>query len=225
MKREKFMLPMLMILLILIMPLIVNILMLFSTPLAKGNIDAWISFYGSYLGGVIGGIATIFGIYLTLKYSKEKDIDDKRRLTLPYISIIEYNSRANAKNEITYEAIYIEALSSMTENEGCYVTLKNIGFGSAIDITFEDSHTGDLQKKLCFNLGLNEEKHFYIKLPSKKIVDGEYKISLLFKNLLGDQYEQTVIFRNNSEKKLGFYPNSMIVFSLSPPLLTKKYTD
>ena len=33
----------------------------------------WISFIGSFLGGVIGGLATFIGVYFTIKSQKQAD--------------------------------------------------------------------------------------------------------------------------------------------------------
>ena len=41
--------------------------------------NQWISFWGSYLGAIIGSVATIVGVTLTLGYQRQKDIDEERK--------------------------------------------------------------------------------------------------------------------------------------------------
>ena len=41
--------------------------------------NQWISFWGSYLGAIIGSVATIAGVTLTLGYQRQKDIDEERK--------------------------------------------------------------------------------------------------------------------------------------------------
>lgn len=49
-------------------PIIVNILMSFSTPYTKGKIDDWIPFYGSFLGAII----SVAGIFLVTRIQTDK---------------------------------------------------------------------------------------------------------------------------------------------------------
>lgn len=53
----------------------------------------WITFAGSVLGGLIGGIFTFLGVKLTLRYEKEKEIKDAHLKTIetkPRFEIIDY---------------------------------------------------------------------------------------------------------------------------------------
>lgn len=47
----------------------------------------WISFGGSFLGGIIGGLATFGGVYFSLKSQKEADDEKNRQAVIP---VMEY---------------------------------------------------------------------------------------------------------------------------------------
>ncbi len=100
---------------IILIPLLINLGVLLCNfiPSAGTNGD-WFSFYGSFLGGVIGGSITLVGIYISIK-SINKNV---KPLVIPlsttffaYVnsdSISISNEKFNSEDEIHYEpAIYI----------------------------------------------------------------------------------------------------------------------
>lgn len=69
--------------LILIIPVAVNMLLYLPvpTPGELGNSE-WLSFWGSYIGGCLGGICTLLTIYLTIKYYEKQDANHKIELEM-----------------------------------------------------------------------------------------------------------------------------------------------
>lgn len=60
--------------LVLVLPILTNQLMRFNWFKVVGDEETWISFYGSYLGGITGGLMTLGGVLLTLNHqNKEKE--------------------------------------------------------------------------------------------------------------------------------------------------------
>ena len=171
-------------------PVIIDLLMFTpSTSLDKGTVDTWISFFGSYSGGIIGGIATIVGIKLTLDYTKQKDEDEKRRNILPYIQVME------GYNEKYVDFIAEEILINGTKYS--YLLLKNVGLGSAIDIKFdfkikEYMYIYNPEKSIA--LSVNDLEYVYIRVPSSLLNSKEYEASIKFRDLLGNSYVQDVVF-------------------------------
>lgn len=56
-------------------PIFTNILVSFNTPWTKGDIEGWISFFGNYSGGIIGGIvAYLIARYHFMEYKKNDDV-------------------------------------------------------------------------------------------------------------------------------------------------------
>lgn len=72
-------------LLILILPLIVNGLMFIPVRVAISDNVVWIGFFGSYLGGVVSGFLTLFGVRLTIQENNEKDFMDSLPEKLMYL--------------------------------------------------------------------------------------------------------------------------------------------
>ena len=67
--------------LILIIPVAVNLLLYLPVPTPGELGDSeWLSFWGSYIGGCLGGICTLLTIYLTMKYYEKQDANYKTEL-------------------------------------------------------------------------------------------------------------------------------------------------
>lgn len=190
------------ILILISVPIIVNLIMLMpSTSLDIGNVDAWISFFGSYSGGIIGGVATIIGIKLTLDYSRYKDEDEKRRNILPYIQVMEAYKKDNHQMFIVEEFLNYHTKYS-------YFIFKNIGLGSAIDVKFYfniDKKTMSIREpNKVIALAVNDIEYAYIKIP-EKLLNGEkeYEVSLQFKDLLGNSYIQDIVFLDKGDEPMS----------------------
>lgn len=54
-------------------------------PVTGGN--DWAGFWGGYFGAIIGGICTVVGVFLSIRYEREKGQDDAERAVLPYIAL------------------------------------------------------------------------------------------------------------------------------------------
>ena len=69
--------------LILIIPVAVNLLLYLPVP-SPGELGSseWLSFWGSYIGGCLGGICTLLTIYLTIKYYEKQDANHKTELEM-----------------------------------------------------------------------------------------------------------------------------------------------
>lgn len=84
------------VLLTIIIPIIINQLLFLpypATPSDIGNKD-WLTFWGSFIGGSIGGIATLFAVYYTLRQNLEHNqnnldvqMKQSRLGIIPYIDV------------------------------------------------------------------------------------------------------------------------------------------
>ena len=66
-----------------------------------GDEETWIAFYGSYLGGIIGGVMTLAGVLLTFNYQtkskqQEDEVNEHKTLLLLYPKFLLIKS--NLKN-------------------------------------------------------------------------------------------------------------------------------
>ncbi|MDR4928916.1 hypothetical protein [Peribacillus simplex] len=62
---------------LILIPYLVNKLMGFNVTKVYGKTDTWIGFLGSYIGSVISGFVTLFGVMLSLKFTKYEAMKDK----------------------------------------------------------------------------------------------------------------------------------------------------
>lgn len=109
------------------------------------NKDSWLGFFGSYFGSIIGAISTIFGVYLTLNYQREKDKEDEKSKTeelkeqirrnqnkdvLPCFLIKENDENIN--NQIKLYSVILQ-VGQGQHHYHLPVMFKNIGKGPAIE--------------------------------------------------------------------------------------------
>lgn len=104
-KNNKKICLILLIIVIALIPSFINILLYIPIPTHATNDSDWLSFWGSFLGGVFGGLATFIGVLLTIfKMKKDKLVsDDKNKPKLLPIN----------KNLVAYEK---ETISDNTNN-------------------------------------------------------------------------------------------------------------
>ena len=64
-----------------LIPIAINLLLYLPipTPSNLGNTE-WLGFWGSYVGGCLGGISTLVTIYITIKYYEKQDASHKAEL-------------------------------------------------------------------------------------------------------------------------------------------------
>lgn len=100
----------------------------------------WIGFWGSYLGGIL----TLFGVLITIIYTKKEEYRKKKLAIRPYISIkdLNYNIQAEELNIIrlggnlgglNHEDSYI-----FIKNISLACRLANVGLGTAVQLYIDD---------------------------------------------------------------------------------------
>lgn len=93
---------------LLLIPVIVYILIIVPFPPSFGTTrNGWLSFFGGYAGG----LATMFGVIITITKDNDRYIEEKRIEKLPFlIAEFEY------------------------EEEDKYIKFSNVGYGAAIEV-------------------------------------------------------------------------------------------
>ncbi|MYL48118.1 hypothetical protein GLV98_01415 [Halobacillus litoralis] len=86
---------------ILALPILTNQLMTFRWFKVIGDEETWIAFYGSYLGGIIGGLMTLAGVLITLNFQtknkhQEDEVNEHKTLLMLYPKFLLIKS--NLKN-------------------------------------------------------------------------------------------------------------------------------
>lgn len=202
--------------------------------------NAWLSFWGSY----IGGVCTLFAMIITIKFEKNNRQEEKRLSVLPYlmfrISECEYTFDTstykygeNVKNDKLMASMnYIEILGSKKENDKKYIkhrsyfklTCKNVGIKSAIDIKILRISTNFINTISVMQrdiLDVNDmfkylfELHLNKENRGCKDVNDEITFVINFKDILGNNYIQEVTipyytFCNESTSKFYFRVGNII---------------
>ncbi|WP_163529278.1 hypothetical protein [Halobacillus ihumii] len=97
---------------IMLFPILTNFIMTLSWFEIAGDKNTWISFYGSYLGGITGGLLTLGGVLLTLnhqKESKEQDskVEEHKTLLLMYPKfLLILSNLKNIKFSLVHNDLY-----------------------------------------------------------------------------------------------------------------------
>jgi len=73
-------------------PIVVNVLMYIPCFITPPTLTAkeWLTFWGSYGGGIIGGVGALLSVYFTLRYYRGKDIEQQR--LLQFTPLLEKNN-------------------------------------------------------------------------------------------------------------------------------------
>lgn len=180
----------------------------------------WISFGGSFLGGIIGGLATFGGVYFSLKSQKEADDEKNRQAVIPVMEYkISYDKADfdNSSGQLNGEVIphiNVEGATYDGESEKWYFNLiaENIGLGSAqiteITFDFKENETENIidSAKIgyCYKLiKTNSSKgfRFLIYAPKKNFYKDNkptqdfiypIEICVYYEDLIGNRYKQKI---------------------------------
>lgn len=182
-----------------------------------GNEEAWVSFFGSYLGGIIGGIITLYVFKKTIENQENtqakllKQQEEIRKLSIqPYLTAKTTKSSNNNDDtpfNIFYQVYGIDR--SSIESLNTLIRLENVGMGNAIRINFlpepDFYSTVDLDP-----LTLKVGKSLIIKLNIDTTPDkDEFILKVNFTDLMGHKYSQNI--------KLLKFENEIVVESISEP--------
>ena len=128
---------------IIVIPLIIDWLIIGNNvPSNIANSD-WVSFLGGYIGAILGGIGSLIGIILTIRFTAEQNRRDRELQIRPYFDIrCEYtDSFTFTKNWLGYIVLdtWEKEDEKNKQNEVCsfLICLKNVGNGPATNLSFK----------------------------------------------------------------------------------------
>ena len=78
-KKVIFIIVSISIVILLILPLLLNELIFDNGYITQVSNDAWAGFFGSYIGGAIGGIGTLVAVYITVRQNQKQIIDAEEK--------------------------------------------------------------------------------------------------------------------------------------------------
>jgi hypothetical protein len=109
----------------------------------------WVGFYGSLFGGVLGGILTLLGVFLTIKYYRDQQRELNGLNVKPYLKITDRNTNVNSVGwvvfrikeydkihcyDIQYNPFTSEVFDDTLTSYDFRIVVKNVGNNSAIDL-------------------------------------------------------------------------------------------
>ncbi|AGK98153.1 hypothetical protein [Clostridium pasteurianum] len=219
------------ILFICVLPVIVYILVIIPFPYSGGiGRDAWVGFFGSYFGAILGGVFSVAGVFLTLDYyknkdSEEKEKDDNKKLeerkftknsrilkVKPYLRIInktvenitEYqNINITVDNENYVKNANINNNSLKTKN--ITFILKNDGIGIALNIICR-AENKKITKNDNYGVSLSVREKCIVHLDVLSNVSAEDDINFIFNfyDIFENEYEQKIKIKIKNADNFGY---------------------
>lgn len=216
---------------VVISPIVISqVLRIPTLDLTIGTEESWVSFFGSYLGSMIGGIITLFVFLGTINYYRKKDREDnniretQNRLSIiPHIQIIQVdNDRKDLFSKIFIGKInnrekYCEYIS--------YFELKNVGLGTIINMEINASQEINSNvvsvSGICLAVGQSHKFELTMDIP---LIEGIHEVSckIEYYDLLRNKYEQEIKLGSRVDKELP-NKNLQIVDVTSPIHISNKH--
>lgn len=187
-------------------PFFVKYIVLMKTQFRVAQSNDWIGFYGSYMGG----LATLLGIWLTLGYYRNKDLEDGRRESdKTKLSIRPYFKVTNVTDfqNVEYHTVQFKSAEpyDIMKDVSCKFEIQNVGLGTAVDITFTRLYTYEktvLAPTLTIQVGAKD----YIEVTANGNISnfsGNTFLTVNYADLMGNRYEQDIIIKVNTVANLG----------------------
>ena len=140
----------------------------------------WLSFLGSILGGLVGGLFTFFGVKLTLKRDKEKEVRELLRKadeTKPRLEVVKYldfkltKNKKALNNDCNVLVLNIKAFKDDNGRARFFYDNDSLNLDKLVYIEYELKNTGLTEiEDICITSNLPkdtvvielERKEFYI---------------------------------------------------------------
>lgn len=95
----------------------------------------WVGFFGGYIGSLIGGLSSLIGIALTIRFTREQNRKDREAQVRPYcITRMEHENISLGTHKILDEIAFgFKPESNDGPRDVTVLYLKNIGVGPAVN--------------------------------------------------------------------------------------------
>ena len=164
-KSAKLILVILAIILLVIVPLCLDWLVIGNSFPSNVEDSDWIGFFGGYFGALIGAFASLGGVMLTIRFTREQSENDARLQVRPYCSFQYYNHAVRKESDqlIGHLAYGCEPKENENTHYSGVLYIKNVGMGPALDFQYSCSEINDSRKHFAVILQSNPE------IESKKV--------------------------------------------------------
>lgn len=171
--------------------------------------ENWVSFLGSYVGGISGGVFSIIGVFITIQYFRDKDDEEKKAKNQLMIEQIK------KEYQIKYYFEFIEILADFDREFDSYIRKLCLGWFSFLDkVCNNDYNIGEVydmyeKSNLFFDYRTVREE---LRKKISKIKRFYYDKIELFKNI--ETYD-------NFEKSINEFIEFMIKIEVSEKFISK----
>ena len=206
--------------------IILSIILVFGIPLAvdwliiandvPSNISNsdWVSFLGGYIGAIIGGIVSLIGIGVTIRFTKQQialsqgQFSEQNRLNNQPLLDFEISNILDAEDD---EAIILNCEYTLNNKENFQKSviefeIYNIGLGAALDIKYGIEIDGVLQdgvfwcwKNRSLKSGCNMKQKLMIFFPIQEPFSPD--VMIFYDDILGNHYVKRVKLLNQQTEQ------------------------
>ncbi|VYU47400.1 hypothetical protein [Clostridium tertium] len=181
---------------VIIIPLVIDYLVIGNNIPSNISNSEWVGFLGSYVGAIVGSLATLIGIFITInftkkqaeldrensreilnqdiKFAREQAQEDRRLSVMPYLQL------SLNKNKIAEEHD-MNILYVIDEDYNKYslatLTIKNIGVGSVFNFSIKNICFNDI--KIGYSLEGNEDAILQVDKHWNLLIDLRFKLEEL----------------------------------------------
>ena len=155
----------------------------------------WLGFVGTYIGSILGSIITLFGVYQTIKYEKEKDIDENKLDNKPYFYNIDPFSNYDYENTMQFilsedasykDKNYSEQLAIIKNTDNAILIIDHISIN---DINYYPA-MGEV---------IDKNQMVYLEIFSNNEIEVN-DIKLYVKDIIGNTYTYMLVYNAQDEK-------------------------
>jgi hypothetical protein len=161
------------------------------------------SYWGAIIGGIFSGIIAVFGVFYTIRFTRDTDRKKERQSIQPFLNveIVGKSSETIKIIQIADESEYVDE-KSIQEFCPIYLSITNIGNGFANTLTFG---TGENLTGVSFKevFTVNQKKEILLNVQTYKIQKG-IKFFIWYADSVTNEYVQYYELKQNVNGT-GFY--------------------
>lgn len=144
-KKKVFIIILISLILIVGLPFAIDWLIIRNRVPSNIENSDWVSFFGGYIGSLIGAAISLVGIIITIRYTNEQNKKDRELQVRPYCAMrYVHDNKLRGTNKIIAELpIGCEPRENNGPEYTSIIYIKNIGLGPAVEFHFDVDEIDD----------------------------------------------------------------------------------
>lgn len=170
---------------VLLIPVVINLLFIFlKIPTASElNNSSWLSFWGTYIGSLTGGVTTLIALYFTINYYKKQEdnhrfelLEQQKQQYLPRLLVT--SGSMSGPDNLGFSTVGVQlhnmSVHAVTDIRiaGVYIDfIRSEGASSTINLKISRNSNSEVLTVLCKSLqGIEYEVCYHIKFEKNKFI-------------------------------------------------------